>query len=74
MNKNEVYICCNNEAQKQLIIEELEQVKQKDIDKDGKKSVIPKDQIKEILGRSPDYSDALTMREFFGLTFNNKIY
>lgn len=46
-------------------IEELEQVKQKDMDKDGKKKIIPKDEVKEHLGRSPDYSDAIMMRMYF---------
>lgn len=46
---------------------ELEQVKQKDMDKDGKRQVVPKDAVKEILGRSPDGSDTLMMREYFEL-------
>ena len=45
-------------------IEELEQVKQKDIDKDGKISLVPKDQVKKVLGRSPDHSDALMLRMY----------
>lgn len=45
-----------------LLIEELEQIKTKDIDKDQKLRVRPKDEIKEVLGRSPDYADALMMR------------
>lgn len=52
---------------KDLIIEELEQVKQKDIDRDGKFSVIEKDIIKETIGRSPDFSDTLMMRMYFEL-------
>ena len=74
MNSNKVYICCNEPTIRTKIIEELEQVKQKNIDKDGKRSVVPKEDIKEILGRSPDYSDALTMREYFELTYANAIY
>jgi phage terminase large subunit len=37
------------------------------MDKDGKKAVIPKDKVKENIGRSPDYSDTLMMREYFDL-------
>jgi len=44
------------------LIEEFEQVKQKDMDKDGKKQVVPKDKVKELLGRSPDISDMVMMR------------
>ena len=50
---------------KEMLIEELEQIKKKDIDKDGKLSVIPKDEIKERLGRSTDFSDAVMMRMYF---------
>lgn len=63
VNANKIYIC--DDLYKQIIIEELEQVKQKDMDKDGKKMVIPKDKVKELLGRSPDYSDMLMMRMWF---------
>ena len=47
------------------IIQELEQVKQHNMDKDGKKAIIPKDKVKEAIGRSPDFSDALMMRMWF---------
>ena len=50
-----------------LIIEELEQVKQYNMDKDGKRQVLPKDKVKEKIGRSPDYSDTIMMREYFEL-------
>lgn len=49
------------------IIEELEQVKSKDADKDGKLKIIGKDEVIELLGRSPDYSDNLMMRMYFEL-------
>lgn len=52
-------------AMRQEIVEEIEQWKAKDIDKDGKMKVKSKDEIKEVLGRSPDISDALMMRAFF---------
>lgn len=50
------------------ITEELEQIKGNNIDNtDQKRSVISKDKIKEVLGRSPDYADALMMRMWFEL-------
>ena len=55
----------SNEEFKEAIIEELEQVKQKDIDKDGKLAVMGKEFIKENIGRSPDFSDTLMMRMLF---------
>ena len=35
------------------------------MDKDTKKQVMPKDKVKELIGRSPDISDALMMRMFY---------
>lgn len=67
INKNEVFLECESEEVKQWIIEELEQVKQKSLDSDMKKGVVPKDKVKETLGRSPDFADAIMMREFFEL-------
>lgn len=67
INKGGLFIDCDDITIKQAIIEELEQVKKKDVDKDGKNAVIPKDKVKEVLGRSPDFADTLMMREYFEL-------
>lgn len=67
INKSGVFIECTDVSMREYIISELEQVKQHDMDKDGKKKVVPKDKVKELIGRSPDYSDALMMREWFDL-------
>ncbi len=68
INKGELFIDCQDITVKKLIIEELEQVKQYNMDKDSKRAVMPKDKVKEVLGRSPDFSDTLMMREYFDLT------
>lgn len=68
INKGQVYIECNDIKMKSDIIQELEQVKQYNMDKDGKRAVLPKDKVKENIGRSPDYSDTLMMREWFELS------
>ncbi len=52
---------------KDFIIQELEQVREHNQDKDGKRQIMPKDKVKEVIGRSPDYSDTLMMREWFEL-------
>jgi hypothetical protein len=39
----------------------------KDIDKDGKLSIVPKEMIKENIGRSPDEWDSIMMRYYFEL-------
>jgi phage terminase large subunit len=63
INKNLVYIC--ESPYSELIIEELEQVKQDKIDSDGKKQVMNKEKVKANLGRSPDFSDMLMMRMYY---------
>ena len=65
INFGKLYIFCNDVAIKSSIIQELEQVKRHNVDKDGKQQVVPKDKVKEIIGRSPDFSDALMMRMWF---------
>lgn len=67
VNRSEVYISCEDTEIKEKIIEEMEQVKQKDIDKDGKKSIVPREKFIEVLGRSPDYATILMMRAYFDL-------
>lgn len=61
---------CNDQNVKDLVSEEMEQIKQKDIDKDGKIDIIPKDVIKEHIGRSPDDWDSIMMRYYFELKAN----
>lgn len=65
--KGEIGINCDDPATKDLIVQELEQIKEKDMDKDNKKAVIGKEEIKEAIGRSPDFADMLMMRMYFEL-------
>lgn len=77
VNKHMVSISAKvSEEQKDFIIGDLEQIRSKDIDKDGKRQLKPKEEIKEILGRSPDYGDALMMRAWFDVsgTGSSKAY
>ena len=67
VNDNGVYIDCDDPEIRQMIVEELEVIKQKNMDSDGKRGVIPKEDMKELLGRSPDFADTLMMREYFEL-------
>ena len=52
---------------KTLLIEDLEQIKQKDPGKDQPLRVLTKEEIKEVLGRSTDIGDAMMMRMYFVL-------
>lgn len=58
---------CDNDVVQQATTEEMEQVKLKDIDKDGKQGIIPKDRVKALIGRSPDEWDSIMMRYWFAL-------
>lgn len=66
INSGELYFCADIQAKyKDEIVEELEQLKTYNEDKDGKLQVLPKEKIKDNIGRSPDWRDALMMRFFF---------
>jgi len=67
INEGRIYIDCKDVRIKEAVIQELEQVKQYNMDKDSKRQVLPKDKVKEIIGRSPDFSDTLMMRMYFEL-------
>ena len=55
------------------IMEELSQIKEADVDKDGKVKLIKKEDLKESLGKSPDFADAIMMRMIFELGGNKSI-
>ena len=65
INKAQISISKIDVDMKANLIEELEQVKRTNIDKDSKLCILSKDKIKDIIGRSPDYSDALMMRMYY---------
>lgn len=68
INKGGVFIDCDLSTDiKEHLIGELEQVKQKNMDKDGKREVMGKDEVKALISRSPDISDVIMMREYFEL-------
>lgn len=53
------------EKDKEMLIEELDVVKQIDVDSDKKIRINSKEDVKEVLGRSPDIGDMMMMRMFF---------
>lgn len=62
------------------LTEDLEQIRAKDVDNDDKKlDIISKEEVKESIGRSPDFGDNLIMRMIFFLNLpkpkgNNKVF
>ena len=59
-----IHITCDNDK-KEAIIEELLTVKEKDVVNDSKLQIIPKSEMKEELGRSPDLADMISMRMYW---------
>jgi phage terminase large subunit len=57
-----------NNAFKEKFTEEAEQVKRKDPDTDKKLKIVPKEDVKKEIGRSPDDWDCFMMRQWFELT------
>jgi len=64
-NTDEVIIEWKPYQVRKLIIDDLRSFKKKNADSDGKKQMIPKQEQKNILKRSPDFGDAFIMREWF---------
>tara|TARA_R100000781_G_scaffold92092_1_gene57032 strand:+ start:14179 stop:15489 length:1311 start_codon:yes stop_codon:yes gene_type:complete len=70
INKGQVGVICPDVNIKNQIIEECEQVRMKDADKDNKLQIFSKETIKGIIGRSPDYADAMAMRCYYEIDSN----
>lgn len=69
INEGSIYLQAEIATDKlEALRQELEYVKSANPD-DGKLRIIPKQEVKAHLGRSPDYSDALMMRVFFDLDY-----
>ena len=64
----EVWFAFNvNEIERKEIIQEHEQIKTRDSDKEGKLKMIRKEEVKRNISRSPDWTDAFAMRMIFDL-------
>ena len=70
INRGQIGVSTNDIKFKELLIQELEMVKRTNIDKDSKLSILSKDKVKDLIGRSPDYSDALMMRMYYEIDAN----
>jgi hypothetical protein len=68
INNHQVYFEAElPERFKQEIIEELEAIESYRTDNEGKLQILPKEKVKDKIGRSPDWRDALMMRKWFDL-------
>jgi hypothetical protein len=67
IEKRKVGEICRDQSVIDVVSQEMEQVKQKNIDRDGKVALIGKEVIKSNIGRSPDEWDSIMMRYWFAL-------
>ena len=65
VNAGEVYI--EDQDHRDTIAQELAWVKRDKMDHDGKLRILPKEKVKEGLGRSPDFADNMMMRMYLEL-------
>lgn len=65
INANQIYENEPSPAERERIIEEIEQLKRKKDDSDTKQAIMPKEIIKDLIGRSPDDLDTFIMRAWF---------
>lgn len=65
INDNKISVFDFEVEQRNKLIQELSIITRKNADSDGKLQIISKDEIKTMIGRSPDYSDAMMMRMHF---------
>lgn len=68
LNSDSIYENESSPAIRDQIVEELEQLKRKNNDSDKKQAIMPKEIIKDLIGRSPDDLDTFIMRAYFELT------
>jgi hypothetical protein len=67
INNGQIYLTKPFANISEKLIQELEQVKRDKLDQDGKLILMSKEKVKEAIGRSPDFSDALMMRVWFDI-------
>jgi len=67
INRHEAAVRTKDEQVRQWLTEDLEQIKEESVDSDGKRKLVPKEEVKIVLGRSPDFGDTFVMRAVFDL-------
>ena len=65
-------IVCDDGDVKTRIVEELDVIQQRNIEKDWPLQIIPKEEIKKIIWHSPDFADVISMRVYFELIERNE--
>ena len=65
INSDKIRIFNQKKEHEEMLQQELQVIKRVKIDQDGKLTITSKDEIKRLIGRSPDYSDSLAFRMIF---------
>lgn len=65
INKDMIFEPCQDTNRRKEIEEELQVLKQKNIDSDKKLGLIPKEKMRDLIGRSPNHLDTYIMRGIF---------
>lgn len=68
VNRHECAARVDDEQVREWLTNDLEQIKEQNVDSDDKKrQLVPKEEVKIVLGRSPDFGDTFLMRAVFDL-------
>lgn len=67
VNYHRIAVHSDDPKIRDLLVADLEQIKEQEIDSDHKRTLVPKEETKIILGRSPDFGDTFIMRALFDL-------
>jgi len=74
INKHKICITAPiDELTREMVIEEIQQLKRLETATEAPLQIIPKDEIKESIGRSPDFLDMMVMRMYFELDKTNVV-
>lgn len=65
ITNNKIFEGGLSQSQQDSLVEELTQLKRKDDSSDRKQAIMPKEKIKDLIGRSPDDLDTYIMRAYF---------
>lgn len=74
VNEGKIGVDEIDQQSREDLIEELDAIKQIGVDSDKKTSINSKDDVKKILGRSPDLSDMMLMRMYFEVQPPKKVF
>jgi phage terminase large subunit len=72
INENKIFEPVSGTLEREALIEELEQLKRKSDGSDKKQAIMPKEKIKDLIGRSPDDLDTYIMRAWWEVGIKKK--